>query len=514
MSAIHVRRSSFGERAPLLSGSKTDYSGVNTSSRNGQAIEDYEAEEQSYKKEFFALWGLTIPLWLTYLLEYLINAITTVIVGHIGTTELNAASLANLIMTSSTIALLIYGPCAALDTLATQAYTSDNPKNMSLYTLRTAFLIYVLLIPACIGLTFAERFLLFIKQEPVVAHLAAQYINVAILGIPFIAMFELCRRWLQVQGLVKLPTIALLVAVPLNIGLGLLLVFGPPAVRIGFLGAAVSSVVTEIILCAFLMTYIVFYAPKDAWCGWSTAIFQDLGPNVRLGFAGMISVSSEWLAWDFVSIASSYLSPIQFAVNQIAILISVTMYQLPWGLSVGTGIRVGNFVGAGQAEEAKFAAKVSWLSAICLGLFNSTMILIFRKKIGWIFSSDEEVIDYLATVVPIIAIFQVVDVLTGSTQGILRGAGLASLTSWANVAAYYVLGIPTAMYLGFKAGWGVSGLWTGHTVALTVTATLLTIASMRIDWPQRVIAAKAQADSTEAYLQARRDEAEERDVES
>lgn len=46
------------------------------------------------RKEFIALWGLTIPLWLTYLLEYMINAITTVIVGHIGTTELNAASLA------------------------------------------------------------------------------------------------------------------------------------------------------------------------------------------------------------------------------------------------------------------------------------------------------------------------------------------------------------------------------------------------------------------------------------
>lgn len=88
-------------------------------------------------------------------------------------------------------------------------------------------------------------------------------------------------------------------------------------------------------------------------------------------------------------------------------------------------VRRGNFVGAGEAREAKFAAKVSWLSAVVLGVFNSTMILIFRKRIGWIFSGDQEVIDYLAKVVPLIAVFQVMDVLTGATQGILRGAGLA-----------------------------------------------------------------------------------------
>lgn len=30
-----------------------------------------------------------------------------------------------------------------------------------------------------------------------------------------------------------------------------------------------------------------------------------------------------------------------------------------------------------------------------------------------------------------------------------------------SLAAYYVLGIPTAMFLAFKAKWGVTGLWTG-----------------------------------------------------
>lgn len=81
---------------------------------------------------------------------------------------------------------------------------------------------------------------------------------------------------------------------------------------------AVHSVDDATLQCAFLVTYIVFFAPKDAWCGWSSAIFQDLGPNIRLGIAGIVSVCSEWAAWDLVSIASSYLSPIEFAVNQVA----------------------------------------------------------------------------------------------------------------------------------------------------------------------------------------------------
>ena len=42
------------------------------------------------------------------------------------------------------------------------------------------------------------------------------------------------------------------------------------------------------------MIYAYFYAPRDAWGGFSWAIFHDLGINIKLGLAGTAMVASEW----------------------------------------------------------------------------------------------------------------------------------------------------------------------------------------------------------------------------
>lgn len=81
---------------------------------------------------------------------------------------------------------------------------------------------------------------------------------------------------------------------------------------------------------------------------------------------------------------------------------------------------------------------------------------------------------------PYLAVYQVVNVLNASTWGILRGTGLTvraghSLTSEdqlaedafseqvtaarANIASFWLIGIPTALLLTFKLGWGLGGLW-------------------------------------------------------
>lgn len=93
--------------------------------------------------------------------------------------------------------------------------------------MRTAVIIYASLIPASILLWFGEDILLALKQDAEVAHLAGQYIRVYLAGIPLLAGYELIRRWLQVQGLILIPTLVLFIAAPLCLTLNYLLVLGP-----------------------------------------------------------------------------------------------------------------------------------------------------------------------------------------------------------------------------------------------------------------------------------------------
>lgn len=149
------------ERSPLLLRSKGELA----------------APQPTYKGEFISLWCLTLPMWITYLMEFAISGITVVVTGHLGTTELNAASIGQLLINTTTIAPMIFGLTAALDTLATQAYTSSNPKTTSLYVQRTAVLIAISLVPCMVLLSFSEQILLLLRQDAEVARLAGEYVR-------------------------------------------------------------------------------------------------------------------------------------------------------------------------------------------------------------------------------------------------------------------------------------------------------------------------------------------------
>ena len=53
-------------------------------------------------------------------------------------------------------------------------------------------------------------------------------------------------------------------------------------------------------------------------------------------------------------------------------------------------------------------------------------------------------------------------------SGILRGCGRQSWGAALNLTCFWGLGLPLAWWLGFKAGFGLNGLWSGLTIATTL----------------------------------------------
>ena len=110
---------------------------------------------------------------------------------------------------------VISGLVTALDTLLPASYTR-NPKMMGLWTQRVGVIIG-LAVPIIIALWLnAERGLRLLGQEPQIAQEARSFLAVLAIGLPGHALFELCRRFLQAQGLMHAPTIVLLIVSPIN----------------------------------------------------------------------------------------------------------------------------------------------------------------------------------------------------------------------------------------------------------------------------------------------------------
>lgn len=81
--------------------------------------------------------------------------------------------------------------------------------------------------------------------------------------------------------------------------------------------------------------------------------------------------------------------------------------------------------------------------AVVVASVNSLLLVLFRNSWGRLFSSEEEVIGIVASILPLVALFQLADSLSGATGGLLRGAGRAPLGALINLSQYRFILPPT-----------------------------------------------------------------------
>lgn len=121
------------------------------------------------------------------------------------------------------------------------------------------------------------------------------------------------------------------------------------------------------------------------------------------------------------------------------------------------------------------------------------------------FNNDPKVVSLVASILPLVALFQVFDATCAVTGGILRAQGKQVspnlktlyeliyqifvqqfLGAMFNLTAYYLLGIPLSIFFAFKLQYGLHGLWIGLTGSLIYSSVLGTWVCLRTDWNAEV----------------------------
>lgn len=263
--------------------------------------------ENPFVAEIGFIGRYTLPILGTQLAQYSLMVASVIVVGRLGTTDLAGASLGS--MTANVLAFsIIQGFASALDSLCPQAYTSTEPSLSSLYAQRTAVLVFALMIPQALLFWNAKSIFLALSQPPEVADRAALYLKVMSFALPAYGGFEITRKWLQGQARMFVPTAVVLTVAPINCLVAYFLVIGPiDSIRMGFIGAPISTVISFYLMFIFSTVYSIFFLPKDAWGGWRREAFQSLGINFKLGVAGVFMICSEWWAWEIAVRPSVYL---------------------------------------------------------------------------------------------------------------------------------------------------------------------------------------------------------------
>lgn len=459
-SAAHSHPS---ERTALLGGSSGDssqpYGGYDTPKMINKKWNEAVAAGKintSWQRETKVLAKSSGPMILTFLLQYSLPVASIFTVGHIGKIELGAVSLAS--MTASITGYAVYqGLATSLDTLCAQAYGSGRPHLVGLQFQRMLYFLLLITIPISVIWSFGTQILSLIVPEEETARLAGLYLKVLIFGAPGYAAFESGKRYVQAQGLFSATMYILLFCAPLNAFLNWYMVWH---LGWGFIGAPIAVSITENILPIMLFLYVRFIDGYQCWGGFDRRAFRNWMPMIKLALPGLIMVEAEFLAFEILTLSSSWLGPTELAAQSVLGSITGITFQIPFPMSVAASTRIANLIGATLAVPAKTAAKVAIFASVFVGIFNLLLLSLLREAIPRLFTPDQDVIDMVAALLPLCATFQVFDALAANCNGILRGLGRQEIGGYVGLFAYYVVGIPVSFGTGFgPPQWGLYGLW-------------------------------------------------------
>jgi MATE family multidrug resistance protein len=225
------------------------------------------------------------------------------------------------------------------------------------------------------------------------------------------------------------------------------------------------------------------YKPTYVWRDWRRPSWAAQKHLLRIGLpmggAGFVEVT----AFTSVAVMVGRFGDVQIAAHQVALNFSSLVFMLPMGLASAVAIRIGQSLGAGDARAAR---RIGW-AGLAMGLVIAGLATIpctlLRHQVAAVYSSDAAVRALAANLLLFAAFWQLFDATQVIAMGALRGHKVTLLPMLLMVGAFWCLGLPVGVWLGYHgtAGSGplqVYGFWIGLVVGL-VLVSLALVAAMR-----------------------------------
>jgi MATE family multidrug resistance protein len=416
---------------------------------------------------------LAAPIVVVQIGLMLMGVVDAAIVGRYSAAGLAAVALGNVYFNS--IVTIGHGTLMALDPLIAQAVGARDQPAIERSLQRGLVLCVVLSVPLSLLLVPGEWLLSPLRQPAEVVPLAASYARVSIIGVlPYLTFIAL-RQTVQAFSLVRPVVVAAIVGNIVNALLDVILVFG----KLGFpaMGPVGSGWATAIARW-FMLLFLLWgcrHAITPFLKHWSREdlAFGPLWRMVRIGFPIGLQLWIEFMAFSVALLFVGMLGTLPLAGHQIALMLAALTYMVPLGVSAAAAVLVGHAVGRADPEAARREAGAALACGVGFMSVTAFVLVGLAPWLARVFTTDPGIIAVAATLIPIAGVFQVFDGIQGVSSGILRGAGDTRIPMWANLAGYFLVGLPLGAWLTFSSGWGAPGIWWGLVAGLAAVAVLL-----------------------------------------
>ncbi|RYR68042.1 hypothetical protein Ahy_A03g014506 isoform A [Arachis hypogaea] len=406
-------------------------------------IEDKENTSSScfseIMEELKSLLLLAFPIALTALIFYSRSIVSMLFLGHLGDLQLAAGSLA-IALANITGYSVLSGLALGMEPLCSQAFGANRPKLLSLTLHRCIIFLLLSSLPISFLWLNISAILRSLHQHPDIATLARTYLLFSLPDLVTNSFLHPIRIYLRAQGITHPLTQASLAGTLLHLPFNYILV-----TRLRF-GVA--------------------------------------GPLLRLAAPSCLSVCLEWWWYEIMIVLCGLLMDPTATVASMGVLIQTTsfIYVFPSSLGFAVSTRVGNELGANRPFRAKLSAVVSVFLSAMMGFSAMVFATAMRHMWGRMFTTDKDILRLTSAALPILGLCEIGNCPQTVGCGVVRGTARPSMAANVNLSAFYLVGMPVAVGLGFWLDVGFCGLWLGLLSAQVCCAGLMLYVIGTTEW--------------------------------
>ncbi|XP_023127810.1 multidrug and toxin extrusion protein 1-like [Amphiprion ocellaris] len=434
----------------------------------------------THRAELYHILRMTGPLLLSRILNYLLPFVVTMFCGRLGNDVMAGYGLASAAINVTTAATGC-GLALACDTLVSQTFGGKNLLRVGVILQRGVIILLLFCLP-CWGLLInAEAILLCMGQEPEVARIAQLYITAFLPAVPAMFLHHLQVSYLQNQGIILPQMYTAALANIANVVTNYIFLYW---LDLGVSGSAAANTLSWIYICVFLFAYIWWKKLHvTTWGGWSVESLQEWGSYMKLAIPSTLMTCFEWWVYEFGGFFAGMLSEDELAAQHAVIMIAFITYMFPLGIQAAACARVGNALGAGDTARAILSTKMSFTLAGSIAVVEGIVLGSTKTVIGFIFTSDEKIVDLVSHLMNAYCFLQFFDGLVCVCTGVFLGTGKQKIPAVANFIGYYLIGLSLSIVLMFVAKLRVLGFWLGLLIAVIIQSTFyITLIIFKLDW--------------------------------
>ena len=439
----------------------------------------HDLSRRPIKTEFRALFQIGGPIAVTQLAHNGISVADTLMAGQVSPQDLAGVAVGASIWVP--LFLFMTGVIIATTALVSHAFGGGRHGLIVHLVRQSAWMALALAIGATLLCRTAPFYLSWFQLDPAVKEIAEGYLRGISWGVPAIALYQVLRCYCEAQTDTRSVMVLTLIALAINIPANYLLIHGgfgiPP---LGGAGCGYATALVMWISLGLMIGYIRYskrYRQHDLFGRLEAPARAQLNELFRLGLPIGLAIFFEAGLFCAATLALTPFGAVPIAAHQIALSITSLTFMIPLSIAMATTVRVGNLLGQAQPVAARFSS----FSAIGLGLafavLTASCMVLFRNIIAGWYSPDALVQHLAGQILLVAALFQFSDAIQVTCSGALRAYKDTRVIMLITLVAYWFVGFPIGLYLGYSGPvpilQGATGLWIGLAIGLTAAALLL-----------------------------------------